>query len=48
MLKNVSEKVLKTVAKSAYSNAEKTANSACIWFAYQPKLPKAMKDLRKF
>lgn len=34
MKKNVSEKVLKVVAKSAYMNDEKSVNSACVFFAY--------------
>ncbi|MBQ5335657.1 MAG: cyclic lactone autoinducer peptide [Oscillospiraceae bacterium] len=28
--------------------ASKTANAACVWFTFQPKLPESVKKLRKF
>lgn len=36
------------VKKTAYNAAEKSANRICILFFHQPKLPEAVKKLRKF
>lgn len=35
------------VAKAAYSAAKMEADSACFCFAYQPKMPQRVKDLKK-
>ncbi len=35
------------LAKSARKSAEKSANSSCTLFFYQPKEPKALKKLKK-
>ncbi|MBP0971982.1 MAG: cyclic lactone autoinducer peptide [Oscillospiraceae bacterium] len=32
----------------ALGMATKTANSACLWFTFQPELPDSVKKLRKF
>ncbi|MBR1743007.1 MAG: cyclic lactone autoinducer peptide [Lachnospiraceae bacterium] len=45
MRKGVVKMVLKKVA---YHEAEKSAKIICGWFFYQPKLPNAVKKLRKF
>lgn len=37
--------LLKTIA---VSSAEKNANSTCLWYNNQPKLPEAVKKMRKF
>ena len=41
------KELLKKVAKSAYSTAKEEANATCACFAYQPALPKAVKELSK-
>lgn len=46
-MKNVKTILLNKVAKEAYRNAEKEANSACFCFFYQPVMPKQVKDLSK-
>ena len=38
---------LKKVAKSAYLTAKTEANATCVCFAYQPAMPKAVKELSK-
>lgn len=48
MKKNLKEQVLKAVTKIAYAEASKSANTSCPFFSYQPKLPVAVKKLRKF
>ena len=40
--------LLKGVKKLAYKEAEKNVNSACVWYHYQPELPKGAEKLRKF
>lgn len=40
--------VLTLVSKLAMGYAKKTANSACVFFGYQPKLPKGYEKLRKY
>ena len=35
------------VCKAAMKSAEKSVDSACMWFQYQPKQPKALKKLKK-
>lgn len=39
--------LLEKLAKSAYNNAKKEADSACFCFCYQPVMPKAVKKLGK-
>lgn len=46
-MKNVKKLLLETVAKEALHTAKKEADSACICFAYQPVMPKAVKELGK-
>ncbi len=48
MKNEMEKKVLTVVSKLAMNNARKTANSACVFFGYQPKLPKGSEKLRKF
>ena len=38
---------LKLLAKAAYANAEKEANSACLFIGYQPKMPQKVKELKE-
>ncbi len=42
------ENVLKVMATFSVKSAVQNANSACAWWLGQPKLPKAVKKLRKF
>lgn len=39
---------MRLVSKLAQKEAIKSANSSCMCFAFQPKLPEAVKKLRKF
>lgn len=41
-------KLEKVVANMAYETAKTSASYVCTWFFYQPKLPEAVKKLRKF
>lgn len=41
-------KVGNCVAEIAKKSTSLTANSACVWFSHQEKLPKEAKKLRKF
>lgn len=45
MKKNNVEKI---VANVAYETSKKIANSSCVFFFHQPKLPAEVKKLRKF
>ncbi len=45
---NLKGKALSLISKVAFIEASKSANTSCICFAYQPKLPNAIKKLRKF
>lgn len=45
-MKKLSDVALKLLAKTAYSNAEKEVNSACMLVAYQPKMPDKVKELK--
>ncbi len=45
---NVGMKALEVVAELAFKKANKSANTACPLFAYQPKLPVSVQNLRKF
>ena len=47
MKSQLEKKVLETVSKIAMGNARKTANSACVFFGYQAKLPESVKSLKK-
>lgn len=48
MKKQMEQKVLNVVSKVAMGTAKKTANSACMFFGYQPELPQSVSKLRKF
>ncbi|WOO36379.1 cyclic lactone autoinducer peptide [Anaerocolumna sp. AGMB13020] len=48
MKNQVEKKVLNAVSKIAIGNAKKSANSACVFFGYQAKLPESVKELRRF
>lgn len=45
---NAKVKVLDVISKVAYHEAVKVANSTCVFWAYQPQMPKSVKNLRKF
>lgn len=48
-MKNQMEKrLLNVVSKVAMGTAKKTANSACVFVGYQPKLPQSVNNLKKF
>ena len=38
------KRALKILSNAALANARKEANSACILFGYQPKMPKDLKQ----
>lgn len=38
---------LSLAAKGAYSTAKREADSVCVCFAYQPEMPRKVKDLKK-
>ena len=48
MKKTLKEKILGLVRKTSVKTAEQSANQTCLWWIYQPKLPKKVKELRKF
>ena len=48
MKNEMEKKVLSLVSKVAMGTAKKTANSACVFLGYQPKLPEAVNKLKKF
>lgn len=48
MKNSIKGRVLKLVTKVAVNEASRSANTSCMCFAYQPKVPKAVKKLRKF
>lgn len=48
MKKDVKKLSLEMVSKVLLKSAEKEANSACLFLAYQPKTPGNMNKLRKF
>ncbi len=39
----MNQKLKKAIAKSAKRTAEKSTNSTCLWFQYQPKVPAKLK-----
>lgn len=41
------QKALRLISKAALANARKEANSACLFFGYQPKMPKKLNRLKK-
>lgn len=43
----VKKALLWITAKGAYSTAKAEADSACFCFAYQPKMPQKVRELRK-
>lgn len=43
----INDVALKLLAKAAYANAEKEANSACLFIGYQPKMPQKVKELKE-
>ena len=40
--------VLKSVSNLAVKAASQNVNAACVWWLYQPEVPKTAKKLRKF
>ncbi len=48
MKNEMEKKVLTVVSKLAMGSARKTANSACVFLGYQPKLPQSVNKLKKF
>jgi cyclic lactone autoinducer peptide len=44
-IRKAAAKAVGTIAAKA---AQKNANELCAWWAYQPKVPEAVKKLRKF
>ena len=46
-MKKLNDAVLKLLAKTAYLNAEKEVQSACLFIGYQPKMPQKVKELKK-
>ena len=48
MKKQIGNLALKAISKVALQSAKTSANSACMFFAYQPKEPQQIKKLRKF
>ncbi len=47
MRNDTEKKLLTAVSKLAIGTAKKTADSACVFLGYQPKLPKAVNKLKK-
>ncbi len=45
-MKKLNDVVLKLLAKTAYANAKKEANSACLCLNYQPKMPEKVRKLK--
>ena len=48
MKKMLGKKSASIVASASKKMAQMTADTACIWWMHQPKLPEAVKKLRKF
>ncbi len=46
-MKKLNDVALKLLAKAAYANAEKVANSAGLFIGYQPKMPQKVKELKE-
>ena len=47
MKNEMEKKVLTVVSKLAMGSARKTANSACVFLGYQPKLPQSANKLKR-
>lgn len=47
VMKKTIENLEVNLSKVAYQITKSNVNSACAWFAYQPKLPKGNEKLRK-
>lgn len=47
-MKKFTKQIGKAVAGVALLVTRINANSTCLWYAHQPKLPKGAKKLRKF
>lgn len=45
-MREIKKNVLKRIARTVYATAKTEADSACICFAYQPVMPKKVKELR--
>ena len=48
MKNNLQKKTAKILAAASKKMAEMNANTACIYWMHQPKMPEAVKKLRKF
>lgn len=46
--KMVEKTLLSGMAKVTKKTSEMIANLPCIWWDYQPKMPKSVKKMRKF
>lgn len=47
MRRNITEFSKKIIGNAARKLAERDANTTCAYYAYQPKLPSAVKKLKK-
>ena len=47
-MSNAKKALLKGISKAAKKSSLVSANTACVWWAYQPKMPKSVKKMRKF
>lgn len=48
MKKQIEQKVLTMASKVALETSKKSANTTACFWAYQPKLPQSVSNLRKF
>ena len=46
-MKKLNDVALRLLAKAAYVNAKKEADSACLFIGYQPKMPQNVKELEE-
>lgn len=46
-MSNLKKTIAKCVAKASYREAERNANTACVFLHGQPKMPKSVKKLNK-
>lgn len=46
-MKNLKKTIAKCVAKVSYKEAERNANTACVFLHGQPKMPESVKKLNK-
>lgn len=44
---NVKKMFAEQIAKVSYKEAKKSANTACVFFHGQPKMPQCVKELKK-